>query len=461
MSQKVDKTGVRTLAVVTKADKSPEGLLEKVTADDVNIGLGYVCVRNRIGDESYEEARREEARLFETHPLLSKLDKSMVGVPVLAQKLMQIQATIISKCLPDIVRQIDDKLNANISELDKMPKKMSSVSEAMTAFISIIVSAKETLRKILVRGEFDEYPDDKKMHCTARLVEMLNEYKNTLYSCPESDPKRDFLVEEIEVFEEAQGIKLPNFLGHNVFQSILWRKVEGISKMPVRFLEQVWQYIESVVISVLLHHSSNYHQLQCSIKQAGFNIIAKMKERSTNWVVETVQMEKLTDYTSSPDYLKDWNYLMAQKQKFLDDMSKTSVVANGNLRDFGHVLNQAPQTTIQGLGVVRIGHLKNDWNVLNQAFDLKMRMVAYWKIVLWRLVDFMALHLQYSVKNLVNEEMEPEFINELMVSNGGEILKLLEESPAVSCKRVKLKMSIKKLTESKEVVTKILDKNGA
>ncbi|XP_020959149.1 putative dynamin-related protein 4A isoform X3 [Arachis ipaensis] len=29
MSQSVDKTGLRTLAVVTKADKSPEGLLEK------------------------------------------------------------------------------------------------------------------------------------------------------------------------------------------------------------------------------------------------------------------------------------------------------------------------------------------------------------------------------------------------------------------------------------------------
>ena len=58
MSQSVDKTGERTLAVVTKADKAPEGLLEKVTADDVRIGLGYVCVRNRIGDESYEEARK-------------------------------------------------------------------------------------------------------------------------------------------------------------------------------------------------------------------------------------------------------------------------------------------------------------------------------------------------------------------------------------------------------------------
>nr|XP_048323305.1 putative dynamin-related protein 4A [Ziziphus jujuba var. spinosa] len=88
MSQSVDKTGERTIAVVTKADRAPEGLLEKVTADDVNIGLGYVCVRNRIGNESYEEARMEEATLFKTHPLLSKIDKSIVGIPVLVQKLV-------------------------------------------------------------------------------------------------------------------------------------------------------------------------------------------------------------------------------------------------------------------------------------------------------------------------------------------------------------------------------------
>ena len=91
MSQGVDRTGLRTLAVVTKADKSPEGLHEKVTADDVNIGLGYVCVRNGINDESYEDARKEEAALFQNHPLLSKIDKSMVGIPVLAQRLAELR----------------------------------------------------------------------------------------------------------------------------------------------------------------------------------------------------------------------------------------------------------------------------------------------------------------------------------------------------------------------------------
>ncbi|GJW36634.1 dynamin-related protein 4C-like protein [Tanacetum coccineum] len=68
MSQRVDVTGQRTSDVVTKVDKNPEGLLEKVTANDVNIGLGYICVRNRVGKESHKEARIKEVKLFAAHP---------------------------------------------------------------------------------------------------------------------------------------------------------------------------------------------------------------------------------------------------------------------------------------------------------------------------------------------------------------------------------------------------------
>ena len=204
MSQTVDKSGKRTLAVVTKSDKAPEGLLEKVTADDVNIGLGYVCVRNRIGDESYEEAQVEEAKLFETQPMLSKIDKSIVGVAVLAQSLVQIQANSIAKNLPAIVKSINEKLNLYVAELKGMPKKMSSLSGAIIVFMQIIGSAKESLRKILLRGEFDEYPYEKKMHCTARLVDMLDQYSDELHTNAESNSVKNFLMEEIMVLEETK-----------------------------------------------------------------------------------------------------------------------------------------------------------------------------------------------------------------------------------------------------------------
>ncbi|XVE90525.1 hypothetical protein DITRI_Ditri20bG0084900 [Diplodiscus trichospermus] len=288
MSQMVDKTGDRTLAVVTKSDRAPEELFEKVNADDVNIGLGYVCVRNRLGDESYEEARREEARLFQNNPHLSRIDKSIVGVPVLAQKLVEIQARIIGKCLPVIVKNISDKLSANVSELEKMPKALTSVADAMTAFMRIIGATKESLRKLLLRGEFDEYPDDRTKHGTARLVEMLNEFSVELHNCEQSDPTKDFLIEEINVLEDAKGIGLPNFLPRNAFLRILQKKVDQISNMPIEFAEKVWDYIDKAVTSVLVRHLETYYQLKVSTKRAAHNLVEKKKEQSVNRVKEIV-----------------------------------------------------------------------------------------------------------------------------------------------------------------------------
>ncbi|KAL3652710.1 Dynamin-related protein 4C [Castilleja foliolosa] len=444
MSQQVDKSGQRTLAVVTKADKAPEGLLEKVTSDDVNIGLGYVCVRNRIGDESYEEARDEEATLFQTHPLLSRISESMVGIPVLAQKLVQIQATLIVKCLPDIVRKINDKLSSNVEDLNKLPRNMASIAEAMTAFMQILGSAKESLKKILLRGEFDEYPDEKDMHCTARLAEMLNQYSVEIQSkCLENDAKNRFLLDEISVLEEAKAIGLPNFLPRTAFLTLLSKKVKDISFTPFEFVDKTYSYIENVVVSILMKHSENYPQLLSSTRRAAQNLMAMKKKQSENWVVDVVEMEKMTDYTCNPEYVSLWNKLMAQQNAVMESVNDQSKPGEMN---------------IDGYGDVEVWHLRGRGvAIVQEAFDLKMRLTAYWKIVLRRLVDCMALHLLFSVQNLVNKEMEMQIINEIIGPEGNGLERMLEESPAIAEKRKRLKGSIELLKESKDVVAKIID----
>ncbi|KAL6549977.1 Dynamin-related protein 4C [Orobanche minor] len=443
MSQQVDKSGQRTLAVVTKADKAPEGLLEKVTSDDVNIGLGYVCVRNRIGDESYEEARDEEANLFDTHHLLSRISKSMVGIPVLAQKLVHIQATLIVKCLPDIIRKINDKLSAYVEDLNKLPRNMTSIAEAMTAFMQILGSAKESLRKILLRGEFDEYPDEREMHCTARMAEMLNRYSEEMQSkCSENETKHTFLLDEIIVLEETKAIGLPNFLPRIAFLTLLQKKVKGVSFTPFEFVDRTWAYIESVVVSVLMKHSENYPQLLSSTRRAAQNLVAMKKKQSENWVLDIVEMEKMTDYTCNPEYVDLWNKLMTNQNAFMEIVNDHSRPAEMN---------------IDGYGGVDVSHLRSRAGIVQEAFDLKMRLTAYWKIVLRRLVDCMALHLLFSVQNLVNREMEVEIINEIIGPEGNGLERMLEESPAIAEKRKRLNNSIKLLKESKDVVAKIID----
>ncbi|CAA0812173.1 Dynamin-related protein 4C [Striga hermonthica] len=444
MSRQVDRTGQRTLAVVTKVDKDPEGLLEKVTSDDVAVGLGYVCVRNRIGDETYEEAREEEAWLFKTHHLLSRISPSMVGIPVLAQRLVQIQASLILKCLPDIASKVSDKLSSNMDELSQLPRTMTSVAEAMTAFVQILGNSRESLKKILLRGEIDEYPEEKDMHCTARLAEMLSRYSDDMQGKGSQYESTDkFLLDEISVLEETKAIGLPNFLPRAAFLLLLEKKVKGVSFMAFEFINTTWDYIEKVLIYVLTKHSDNYPQLLSSMRQAARNLVAMKRKQSEVWVLDMVEMEKMTDYTCNPEYMALWSKLMAYQNKF------TEILKNNSMH--GNVL------LIDGYWNVDVSHLRGRTGDVHEAFDLKMRLTAYWKIVLRRMVDYMALHLMFSIRNLVNKEMEMEIVNEVMGPEGKAMERMLEESPAVAEKRKKLNNSVELLKESKNAVAKIID----
>jgi len=86
---------------------------------------------------------------------------------------------------------------------------------------------------------------------------------------------------------------------------------------------------------------------------------------------------------------------------------------------------------LQGIGEVDVGNLRHRKQQIQEAFDLKMRITAYWKIVLRRFVDSMALHLLFSVQNLVNNEMEKEIVGQLIGPNGsGSMERMLEEAPS-------------------------------
>ncbi|KAI8546578.1 hypothetical protein RHMOL_Rhmol07G0129600 [Rhododendron molle] len=224
---------------------------------------------------------------------------------------------------------------------------------------------------------------------------------------------------------------------------ILQKKVKEISKTPVDFIAKVWDYILSVVISVFTNHCDSYPILQASTIRAARNLIEKMKQQSFDHVMEIVEMEKLADYTCSPEYMSEWGKLMAQQEVFMKVMNDTTMPS---------------RILIEGFGWIEVGHLRGYPSVREQAFDMKMRITAYWKVVLRRLVDSMALHLLLSVQNLVNRDMEIEVVNEFMGPHGGGIEKILDESPAVAKKRERLSKSIKLLKDSKDAVAEIMDR---
>ena len=155
-------------------------------------------------------------------------------------------------------------------------------------------------------------------------------------------------------------------------------------------------------------------------------------------------METIADYTSNPDYMKTWYELMVQQEPFME------VIRNSN---------KEPKINLNGFGEVEVGHLRNYAEIAEQAYDIRMRLTAYWKIVMMRLVDELALHILRSLKILVEDELEAELANEIVGGpRAAGIERMLEESPSTAGKRERLRKSIELLKESKEVVTKIMDR---
>ncbi|KAM1625354.1 hypothetical protein ACFX1R_015014 [Malus domestica] len=171
-------------------------------------------------------------------------------------------------------------------------------------------------------------------------------------------------INVINVLEETKRIILPNFLPHNAFITVLEleSKVNGISSIPLGFVEKIWSYIEDVVVSVLMRHSENYYKLQLSAKRAGQNLMSKMKERSITWMTEIVEMEKVTDYTCNSEYLSEWNRLIGQHDAFVNGVLKNK--------------NRPAKITIEGIGEVEVEALRKNPNALSAAYDLKMRMIV-------------------------------------------------------------------------------------
>ncbi|KAK9057044.1 hypothetical protein SSX86_024410 [Deinandra increscens subsp. villosa] len=434
IANKFDKSGERTLHVFTKSDKASEDMMTIVTTN--YIGPDYLCVRNRLGHETYEKARAEEARLFKTHHLLSRIDKSIVGVCVVAQKLFRIQLKGISNRFCELVGVVNEDLNTCVVEQNRLLQQHSfaTVSEALPAFMQIIDMSKKSVTKLIISNEFDEFPDETEMDCKTRLAEMTKEFSQEVKNY---QVKQDelFLADEIRVLEERKSC--PDQVFHFLFQ----RKITNIIAITNAFVSRVWDYIEVVIIKVLELHAQNlsYPQLFLSLKKAAKNVVARHKERFKGKLLGFLDMKNMKGYTRDPQVISSWNEL--KKNDLLNYLKYVRYPAKMFINVRVHVahLHKYPET------------------IINEAFDIKTRMLACLEMVCKKFFDSVDLDLPSIVHMMVENEMEAEMVNELRSDGENRYKPLLKESPLMTARRWKLNNRIGLLEKLKKVVGNTMD----
>ena len=127
MAKRIDPDGGRTLGVLTKIDIMDRGTNAKnvLLGKDVPLTLGYVGVKLRsqqdiIDGKTVQVALKDEKNFFSTNPIYSMISAGYLGVESLTHKLTKLLYGHIKKFLPDIVKEIRDKIKQNDQRIKEL-----------------------------------------------------------------------------------------------------------------------------------------------------------------------------------------------------------------------------------------------------------------------------------------------------------------------------------------------------
>lgn len=123
IAQRFDRGGERTLCALTKVDQldKTNSLRATINNEEVVLRHGYVAVKNRSAEDirhgvPVSRGLEEETQFFLTHyPDL--VDKGVAGTRSLVNRLSAILAKNIQQALPEIFRELGEKIESYESEL--------------------------------------------------------------------------------------------------------------------------------------------------------------------------------------------------------------------------------------------------------------------------------------------------------------------------------------------------------
>lgn len=447
MSKEADRKGERTLAVVTKVDKCPEDLYDKVMSNTIEIGLGYVCVRNRIDEDcSYEDARQKERELFENNPHLSQIPGSMVGVSTLAEKLMHIQAESIGRLLPRIVADIDKAYTSKRQMLEIIPQGASSPVEAHMLFIRLLESLKDTMQEVLVRGNVEVFPDNEQLHFTARMHEHAMAYAERLRVAGDRLLEQEHIQGIAILVKETKGVTLPNVVSDAVIKKLLGMQLALVSGICRDLVGKAHALAQEVAFAIVEKHKQHYPNFYVVAKQAAQQVVAECVDDCSRFVSRMLDKAAKIIFTLEGDdkYRSMINRLdLALEAYRQEEKTYRQYVRTRNV----HVVKNA----IEGVGEVDLSLLCSQGEGVWECF---CNIVAYWKVVERRLAEEIPMELRYAIDECLLIKFPQEVIEKVFTSaGGGDVSIIVSEATDVAYRRKSLKQSVDVLQECKSVVS--------
>lgn len=382
------------------------------------------------------------------------------GTKTLSDKLTKILYTHIKHNLPDIIKEINERIyevTERLTELgpgipedsnEKLQMAWSMVIDFCTKFNNAI-SGREHMKGIRKNQE-------NKYQGGARIKMMYyNLYKE--YSEPDFKITNEYDDEFIQnVILHYEGDSMPGFPSSGVFNSLIQPHIEELKNPALELMQDVYNYIEELATVIQTQTFIRFPNFGEEIMEKIIEIMEEERNKTQNLVESLIDSEIIYMFTNDPEYLNTRTDILPVEFKEDKKEDKKQIITEGsqtaskNTAIVGAPLNKEKSNT-------NIPNFKKDkkTNKLTGVFinELKARLDCYFRIVIRNIRDSVPKLIGYFLVRGIQNKMQIELFKRLN-SMFEAVGRLVGEPQQIIQERKELVAQLETLRKAERVLTR-------
>ncbi len=386
LARAVDPDGARTIGVITKTDlaTNEEMLIQQLLMDRANVfqlKLGFIAVRNRSTDEeiSLEDARRREKDFFSQHPASSIVESNCLGIDALIDRLANLYAERVRETFPKIQADIAKQLKDVRDQLSKFPPELQSAQARLLKYHELVSwYVKNILQNVFASSNDGQRPSIvNELHHKFGQVEKLIQTQNSEFYSPK------YRVRVRKAMSACFGEQLPNFLPHPVLKRFINEKLDHFWRLIEVLVDESFQLTCTRLFDNDKDACSGdilLLKLLPTFRRISTLYLGQKKQIVRDQFQEMIRLEKLEPYTLNHYYMNKINqfrdYEAERKSQNPKDKTNPRKATGDNDDDEDASL---------------FCSLSNEDHA---AQDMVISIYAYWKLLIKRCIDNVALSLR-------------------------------------------------------------------
>jgi GTP-binding protein EngB required for normal cell division len=310
-AQEWDKHQVRTLGVITKLDIMDQGTNAKATLMNqvVFLKLGYVGVKNRSQKDIIDKMRVQsgldiERSWFMDHPVYRSLPKDCYGTDSLVHKLSRIMYAHIRTSLPDIMKEIEEKLKSIDERLKDLGPSLPTTEGQKVQMLWAMINDFNNSFGNRITGKLDIKSMKQKMTLTggakikASFFELYKDCGSPEYRVSDNFTDKD--IERAIILHE--GDKLSGFPSIDVFYYLIQPEISKLKEPATTCLLDVYYYLEELAHTILEKSFVRFPAIIPELMAAIQQILSEERDKAKYIVESIIDSEIGYMFTNDADY---------------------------------------------------------------------------------------------------------------------------------------------------------------